>query len=156
MTAVLLLFGSHSACAQKAHQNSWSVKFEGMGLFSSPRVADFNGDGVGDIVLGAGREEFKPCDTAVFAINGVDGTLLWRLANVDHVFGSAALKDLNGDGVQDVVIGGRSASLFALNGKNGDVIWKFDKTKGGIKWFNFYNAQFIKDQDRDGIEDILV
>jgi len=156
MTAVLLLFGSHSSCAQNAHQNSWSVKFEGMGLFSSPRVADFNGDGVGDIVLGAGREEFKPCDTAVFAINGVDGTLLWRLANVDHVFGSAALKDLNGDGVQDVVIGGRSASLFALNGKNGDVIWKFDKTKGGIKWFNFYNAQFIKDQDRDGIEDILV
>jgi outer membrane protein assembly factor BamB len=153
---LILLIDSHIICAQNKRQNSWSVKFEGMGLFSSPRVADFNGDGVGDIVLGAGREEFKPCDTAVFAINGVDGTMLWRLANVDHVFGSAALKDLNLDGVQDVIIGGRSASLFALNGKNGDIIWKFDKTKGGIKWFNFYNAQFIKDQDRDGVEDILV
>ena len=153
---LILLFGSHTICAQSKPQNSWSVKFEGMGLFSSPRVADFNGDGVGDIVLGAGREEFKPCDTAVFAINGVDGTMLWRLANIDHVFGSAALKDLNGDGVQDVIIGGRSASLFALNGKNGEIIWKFDKSKGGIKWFNFYNAQFIKDQDRDGVDDILV
>jgi outer membrane protein assembly factor BamB len=101
-------------------------------------------------------KSFKPCDTAVFAINGVDGTMLWRLANIDHVFGSAALKDLNGDGVQDVIIGGRSASLFALNGKNGEIIWKFDKSKGGIKWFNFYNAQFIKDQDRDGVDDILV
>ena len=151
-----LIFGSYTICAQSKRQNSWSVKFEGMGLFSSPRVADFNGDGVGDIVLGAGREEFKPCDTAVFAINGVDGTILWRLANIDHVFGSAALKDLNGDGVQDVIIGGRSASLFALNGKNGEIIWKFDKSKGGIKWFNFYNAQFIKDQDRDGVDDILV
>ena len=151
-----LLFVNHTLCAQSKRQNSWSVKFEGMGLFSSPRVADFNGDGVGDIVLGAGREEFKPCDTAVFAISGVDGTMLWRLANIDHVFGSAALKDLNGDGVQDVIIGGRSASLFALNGKNGKIIWKFDKTKGGIKWFNFFNAQFIRDQDRDGVEDILV
>jgi outer membrane protein assembly factor BamB len=127
-----------------------------MGLFSSPRVADLNSDGVGDIVLGAGREEFKPCDTAVIAINGANGSMLWKVANIDHVFTSAALKDLNGDGVQDVFIGGRSATLFALNGKNGDVIWKFDRTKGGVKWFNFYNVQFVKDQDGDGIEDILV
>jgi len=153
---VTMLTSTHIVNAQEKRQNSWSAKFEGMGLFSSPRVADFNGDGVGDIVLGAGREEFKPCDTAVIAINGVDGSMLWRVANIDHVFGSAALKDLNGDGTLDVFIGGRSATLFALNGKNGSIIWKFDQTKGGVKWFNFYNAQFIKDQDRDGVEDILI
>jgi outer membrane protein assembly factor BamB len=154
----LLVFGLSclTSYSQENNQKSWSAKFEGMGLFSSPRVADFNGDGVGDIVLGAGREEFKPCDTAVIAINGVDGSMLWKVANIDHVFTSAALKDLNGDGVQDVFIGGRSATLFALNGKNGDVIWRFDRTKGGVKWFNFYNVQFVKDQDGDHVEDILV
>lgn len=158
LVVLLLVFGlSWLNCySQEKANNSWSAKFEGMGLFSSPRVTDFNGDGVGDIVLGAGREEFKPCDTAVIAINGVDGSMLWKVANIDHVFTSAALKDLNGDGVQDVFIGGRSATLLALNGKNGDIIWKFDRTKGGVKWFNFYNVQFVKDQDGDGIEDILV
>lgn len=158
LTLSLLAFGLSclNSYAQENTQKSWSAKFEGMGLFSSPRVADFNGDGVGDIVLGAGREEFKPCDTAVIAINGVDGSMLWKVANVDHVFASAALKDLNGDGVEDVFIGGRSATLFALNGKNGEIMWKFDRTKGGVKWFNFYNVQFVKDQDGDGVEDILV
>ncbi len=154
---LLIILSSNVNCySQEKPQSSWSVKFEGMGLFSSPRVADFNGDGVGDIVLGAGREEFKPCDTAVIAINGANGSILWKVASIDHVFASAALKDLNNDGVQDVFIGGRSATLFALNGKNGEIIWKFDRTKGGVKWFNFYNSQFIKDQDGDGVEDILV
>jgi outer membrane protein assembly factor BamB len=159
VVAVLLgtaLSNNNRVSAQEKRQNSWSAKFEGMGLFSSPRVADFNSDGVGDIVLGAGREEFKPCDTAIFAINGVDGSVLWRVANIDQVFGSAALKDINGDSILDVFIGGRSATFLALDGKNGNIIWKFDRTKGGVPWFNFYNAQFIKDQDRDGVEDILI
>ena len=157
MHLLLIVTSSSLTCfSQDKPQRSWSAKFDGMGLFSSPRVADFNGDGVGDIVLGAGREEFKPCDTAVIAINGANGSMLWKVANIDHVFASAALKDLNGDGVQDVFIGGRSATLFALNGKNGDIIWKFDRTKGGVEWFNFYNVQFVKDQDGDGVEDILV
>lgn len=142
--------------AQDKSQRSWSVKFGGIGLFSSPRVTDLNGDGVGDIVLGAGREEFKACDSAVIAISGVDGSMLWRVPNIDHIFTTAVFRDLNGDGTNDVFIGGRSATLLAINGKNGTIIWRFDKTKGGVKWFNFYNPQFIKDQDRDGIEDILV
>src|SRR5580765_826001 len=45
-------------------QNSWSVKFKGIGIFSSPRVTDLNGDGIGDIVFGAGRTEFHNCDSA--------------------------------------------------------------------------------------------
>src|SRR5687767_9167319 len=83
---LLIIHSSNLNCySQEKPQSSWSVKFNGMGLFSSPRVADFNSDGVGDIVLGAGREEFKPCDTAVIAINGVDGSMLWKVANIDHV-----------------------------------------------------------------------
>jgi outer membrane protein assembly factor BamB len=66
------------------------------------------------------------------------------------------LKDLNNDNVDDVVIGGRSAELWAINGKTGAVIWKFNKRKGAKKWFGFYNPQFIADQDNDGLEDILI
>lgn len=135
---------------------NWSVKYDGVGTFSSPRVTDLNGDNVGDVILGAGREEFHACDSAVIALDGKSGEMLWCVRAIDQIFGSAALKDLNGDGVMDVLIGGRSAELKAIDGATGKVIWKFNKRKGAKKWYNFYNPQFIADQDGDGLEDILI
>ncbi|MEZ5040733.1 MAG: PQQ-binding-like beta-propeller repeat protein [Saprospiraceae bacterium] len=142
-------------------QNTWTKTLPGVGTFSSPRIADLNGDKVGDIIMGAGRQEFHSCDSAVIALDGRDGTLLWKVSAKDQVFGSAALHDINGDGVLDPVIGGRSAELIAINGATGEVIWRFsakelknNKDKKG--WFNFYNPQFIPDQDNDGVDDILV
>ncbi len=147
---------SIQANADLLAQNSWAVSFKGIGTFSSPRITDLNGDGTGDIVFGAGREEFHACDSAIIALDGLTGKMLWHVSAIDQIFGSAALKDLNGDQVEDVIIGGRSAELFAINGKTGEVIWKFNKRIGKQKWYAFYNPQFIKDQDNDGIEDILI
>ncbi len=137
-------------------QNSWSVKYKGMGTFSSPRVSDLNGDGILDAIFGAGREEFQACDSAVIAVDGSDGTMLWHVAAKDQIFGSAALKDLNSDGVDDVIINGRSAEFMAIDGRSGKIIWRFNKKTGKKKWYAFYNAQFIKDQNNDGMEDILI
>jgi outer membrane protein assembly factor BamB len=53
-------------------------------------------------------------------------------------------------------MGGRSAELMALDGRSGQVIWKFDKHSSGITWYNFYNAQVIRDQNGDGIHDLLI
>lgn len=142
-------------------QSSWVKKLPSIGSFSSPRTADLNGDGTGDIILGAGREEFHACDSAVIALDGKNGRMLWNVSGRDQIFGSAALRDLNGDQVMDVVVGGRSAELKAINGKTGKLIWEFLKTTSTKEpreagWFNFYNPQFIPDQDNDGLEDILV
>lgn len=142
-------------------QKSWSIQLPRMGTLSSPRVSDLNQDGVGDIIMGAGRLEFQKCDSAVIAIDGKNGALLWNVKAKDQIFGSAAFKDINSDGIEDVFIGGRSAELKAINGSNGELIWQFFKKNRGkdkkkIKWFNFYNPQFIPDQDQDGLEDILI
>jgi outer membrane protein assembly factor BamB len=136
-------------------QNSWSVTYKGMGTFSSPRVSDLNGDGVGDVIFGAGREEFQACDSAVIAVDGRNGKMLWHVSAKDQIFGSASLKDLTGDSIDDVIINGRSAEFLAINGKTGKVIWRFNKRTDKQKWYAFYNAQFIKDQNNDGLEDIL-
>lgn len=141
-------------------QNSWDKVFPGVGTFSSPRVADLNGDGVGDVILGAGREEFKACDSAVVALDGKTGALLWRVSAKDQIFGSAIFKDLDADGHPDVVIAGRIAEMVAISGFTGKVLWRFDPgvernhyKKAG--WWNFYHPQWIPDQDKDGVEDLL-
>ena len=114
-----------------------------------------------DIIMGAGRQEFIACDTAVFALSGKDGSMLWAVGARDQIFGSAGLMDISGDGVPEVFIGGRSAELMAIDGKDGSVIWEFfpqgdSLTAADSGWYNFYNPQFIPDQNEDGVKEILI
>ena len=147
---------SVTSLSESYGQRNWSVRYTGIGTFSSPRVTDLNADGTGDIVVGAGREEFKACDSAVIALDGKTGNMLWHIPAIDQVFGSPAFLDVNGDGVMDVFIPGRSTELFAIDGKTGVIIWKFNKKQGKQKWYNFYQPQFIRDVDGDGLRDILI
>ncbi len=128
-----------------------------IGTFSSPRVSDLNNDGIKDIILGGGRLEFQQCDTAMFALDGSSGKLLWKVQATDQIFGSASFFDISSDGIEDIFLNGRSSELKAINGKTGNVIWAFDTLLyRNKKWFNFYNPQFIHDVDNDGYKDILI
>jgi len=139
-------------------QNGWVKDLSSVGTFSSPRVADLNKDGVKDIIMGAGRLEFQACDSAVIAIDGKDGHLLWQVAASDQIFGSAIFQDITGDQIDDVFIGGRSAEFMGIDGSNGKVIWRFLNSNQDttISLQNFYNPQFVSDKDQDGLPDLLV
>lgn len=141
-------------------QESWTVVLPNIGTFSSPRCTDLNNDGTKDIILGGGRLEFQKCDTAMFALDGKNGKILWNIGARDQVFGSAGLLDITNDGIEDAFINGRSSELKAIDGANGKEVWSFDTTfysaDGTKKWFNFYNPQFIHDVDQDGFKDILI
>ncbi|MEP7266217.1 MAG: hypothetical protein ABI844_01230 [Saprospiraceae bacterium] len=154
ITTYFLLLFSIIAAAQ-----SWDIAIPGRGTFSSPRVADLNGDGIDDIVLGAGREEFVPCDSAVIALDGKTGKMLWQVYSSDQMFGSAIFQDIDKDGHPDALISGRSSELILISGYTGKVIWRFnakDKKYKKKRFFNFYNPQWIPDEDGDGLKDILV
>jgi outer membrane protein assembly factor BamB len=141
-------------------QETWSVVLPNIGTFSSPRLTDLNRDGIKDIVLGGGGLEFQKSDTAMFALDGKNGKMLWHVGGIDQIFGSAALMDITEDGIDDVFLNGRSSELKAINGATGKVIWAFDTLLYSVKktkrWFNFYNPQFIHDVDKDGFKDVLI
>ncbi len=139
----------------------WMTEFNNLGSFSSPRATDLNGDGTRDIVLGAGRKEFIASDSAVIAVDGKTGAVLWTAHAYDQIYGSANFQDITGDGIMDIFINGRSGVLKAIDGKSGKEIWNFiekddpqyARSQG---WYNFYNLQFIQDLDNDGFRDILI
>jgi outer membrane protein assembly factor BamB len=73
--------------------------------FTTPRFTDLNRDSVADVIMG-GREG------ALSAFNGVDGTLLWRVAPARvarttfpyNFFAPGLIRDANGDRVPDLVV----------------------------------------------------
>lgn len=158
----VISFGVWYLTMRSVKRNSWGRIFYGIGTNSSPRAADLNGDGVLDIVLGAGAKEFDTTDVAVLALDGSNGNTLWTVGGPNQVVGSAIFKDISGDEIPDVFIGGRSAQFYAINGKTGKILWQY--LKPGYKsinfaqdttLLNFFNPQFIPDQNNDGVEDIL-
>ncbi len=139
----------------------WEVEFHNIGTHSSPRATDLNNDGIKDLIIGCSKKEFQQNDTAVMAVDGATGKILWKAAARDQMYGSAALLDINHDSIPDVLIGGRAAELQAINGKDGKVIWTFFPKGNSMEprkkgWFNFYNPQIIPDQNGDGVEDRFI
>jgi len=150
-----------SNCSIKKTEISWDINLPVIGSQSSPRTADLNQDGVLDIIMGAGKNEYQECDQGIIAINGKTGDLLWNQASIDQVFGSPTFYDISGDGIQDIVIGGRSNQLKALDGKTGEMIWiyKYQYEQDPILRYanrNFYNSVLVPDQNDDGIPELMV
>src|SRR5690606_26270001 len=93
------------SCGRKKAELTWEMNFPVIGSLSSPRSADLNGDGVLDIVMGAGRNELQHSNQGVLAINGATGAVLWQQEADDQVYGSPTFCDINGDGTPDALIG---------------------------------------------------
>ncbi len=159
LRGILLLLLVNFACPGRAQQTRWSTQFGLVSVFSSPQATDLNGDNILDIVIGAGAEN-AVLPKGVIALDGLDGSELWSYPARSQVFGTALFQDISGDGVNDVFIGGREAIFYALDGTTGIPIWEFwpdslsDPAQAG--WYQFYNPQWIADQDQDGVRDLLV
>jgi outer membrane protein assembly factor BamB len=149
-------------CTPKKNKSElvWDKNFSIIGSQSSPRATDLNQDGVLDIVIGAGQNEFQHSEQGILALDGKTGETLWQQEAADQVYGSATLYDISGDGIKDVFIGGRSPNLKALDGKTGKVIWEYKykyENDPVLQYahFNFYNLLLVPDQNNDGLQDLL-
>jgi len=152
-----LIFSIHNLFSQNI---IWQRSFYGGQIFSSPRCEDLSGDGIKDVVVGAGVE----LDTSrhgILALNGLNGNTLWTYPVNDNLFTSAVFSDLNGDGKKDVIIGGRLANLLAIDGVTGQLIWEFHHCNDFFgscifdSLLNFFTPVEIPDVDNDDVSEFV-
>jgi outer membrane protein assembly factor BamB len=148
-------------CSNKKTELVWNKTHPVIGSQSSLRATDLNEDGILDLVIGAGKNERQFSKKGVLAFDGNTGDLLWQQETDDQVFGSATFYDITNDGVHDIFIGGRSPNFKALDGKTGEMIWKYNHEQymndSILKHarFNFYNTVLIPDQNNNGFQELL-
>jgi len=123
-------------------QRIWTSELGEMAQ-TGPAIADLNGDGVFDVVVGAN-------DQKVHALSGKDGTPLWEFPTGAEIVSSPTLTELDGDGVADVVIGSNDRKVYALSGKTGKKLWDCE-TGGSVS-----SSPAVADLDGDGIADAVV
>ncbi len=88
--------------------------------FTSPIVADVNGDGGLDVVLASNGAVVLCLDSA--------GSLIWNRPVPRAIFVTPCVADINSDGIIEVVVGSRDSTIYAIRGTDGAILWSYRAT----------------------------
>lgn len=116
--------------------------------YSSPALADLDGDDDLEIVVGAG-DLFKGTGGSAYAWHH-DGQAVqgWPIAAAGPIMASPVVADINGDQIQEILMPDNSIRIL---GPNGDV-----NATLVIHWPAFFVSPAVGDTDGDGRADIWV
>ena len=112
---------------------------------ASPAVADLDGDGRYEIVVGSWDGRMYVWDDAGRLRPG------WPVVVDDQIISSAALVDLTGDGQLDVVVGSKDGHLYGWSA-DGQPLPGFPYAPGSA----VFSSPWVGDLDGDGRADIVV
>jgi len=140
---------------------SYLTNLDGEKVVAIRPFVDINDDGIDEVLVADN-------DYGLHCINGNSSgpaDAFWIFSSdipeigtgsVYHERGLAVADDLNGDGIQDVILGTAwgSRAVFALDGSNAEILWIYDThVIGGGGWI--YEVDAKRDFNSDGISDVL-
>jgi outer membrane protein assembly factor BamB len=106
------------------------------------------------------RAGYTAVSSVVLAIDGNSGAEIWKIPARNQMYGSPLFQNICADTTPEVFICGRDAQLYAINCASGCVVWEFwpvaKDSASKHDWYNFYNPQWVADQNNDGFKDSLV
>jgi hypothetical protein len=152
-----------TASLMPIHQFSGTQAQAGLG-HGVARMQDVDGDGVQDFAVGAPGDGLGSSQVgAVRVYSGQSGAVLYTVRGTRNQFGFGrtlgAIDDLDGDGLDDLMIGDRDALLLAgqvtvVSGVDGSLLYRVDGlTAGGaLSW----SMAAIDDVNNDGLQDLLI
>ncbi|XP_053207045.1 uncharacterized protein LOC128391220 isoform X2 [Panonychus citri] len=167
-------------CDQISVNHQWNQTFPMLTIESALRLIDVNQDDFLDTIIafgtGADVASYPPvvcqvyfnltedqsrqgCGGGLMALDGKTGKLIWNQYTRHELFAVNCELDVTGDSIKDCICGGRMASMYAINGASGEIIWSYldyeDEAICGTS--NFYTPLYIsKDLDSDGLSDLVL
>ncbi|MBN1280635.1 MAG: VCBS repeat-containing protein [Candidatus Thermoplasmatota archaeon] len=84
------------------------------------------------------------------------GSLLWSYSTGGNMFRGAALADVDGGDILDVVFGSDDGILRAVRGTDGQVVWTYDLQAHYGQTFEMDHAPVIADFNNDGTLDVFI
>ena len=130
-------------------------------VFSSPALADADGDGIDDVIIGADSSPGPPVDHQGGFMRAIkhDRTAIWEFRTDDIIRSSPSIGNIDGDAGMEVVFGSGdfwggadSVKVFALNLENGSLLAGWPKVTNGVT-----NASpTLADLDGDGVLDVAI
>ncbi len=131
----------------------------GQTVWSSPAVADLNGDGNLDIVVGTGSQFPDPLGRRVDAFTARNRADLpgWPVTVDGQVVDSPAIGDIDGDGALEVTFATNGGWIYGYEA-NGARKWRTCNAEAGAACGNGYYSRsgtVIADVDADGIQEVI-
>lgn len=128
-------------------------------VWSSPAVADINGDGNLDVVVGTGTNFPDPGGRWVDAFTARTGVSLpgWPVGVEGRVMTSPAVGDLDGDPGLEVAVGSEGGYLYAFD-TSGRPLWKSCASgapAGCTTAYSTHGGVAIADVDDDGSQEVV-
>jgi len=107
--------GQQGGSAAKA---IWAAPYDaGARVWSIASIADVNGDGKADLLLGSNMDRVE-------CLSGATGKNIWSFSTGADAICVAVIGDLNGDSKSDVLAGSADDYGYALSGATGQQIWR--------------------------------